>query len=163
MGPICPTCDEPLGWTPHVHVCKPEVIEAYVHRLKEEANTATRRLEDVRDAVFRLLEPMPQIEKLEEVTVSTEFLRKLWQSAQCQWHEAKTPESFLVRWIALHRILCEAFDLFRSKKYGKVETLAQKLTALKEACNHAQDVLGYKDSNLDLTPEDLANPPMSGP
>jgi len=162
MGPICDICDKALGWTPHEHVCDPEKIREHVHELRTRAAVAENRLNSVQDAIFKLLEPLPSLND-ETVTVKSEWLRKLWESAQCQWHEAKTADSFLVRWMALHRILCEAFDLFRSKKYGKTQTLLEKLKDLREACDKAKETLGYQDSKLDMTPEDLAVKEIGSP
>lgn len=59
--------------------------------------------------------------------------------------------------MATHGILCKAYDLFRSKRYGKVETTLEKLQNLRAACDRSKEVLGYHDSNLDMTPEDVLN------
>lgn len=148
---LCKVCDEELT---HTHVCNPEKIIAYVDRLRREARTAESKLSEIQNAVMKVLQPIPHLEN-EEVTVKTEWLRKLWNAANCQWDEVKTADSFLVHWMATHRILCEAFDVFRSKKYGKSQTLLEKLRDLREACDKAKETLGYQESNLDMSPEDL--------
>jgi len=82
-------------------------------------------------------------------------LRKLWNATENQWYEAKTADDFITCWMVTHRILCEAYDVFRSKKYGHAQTILQKLKDLRKACDESQKVLGYENSNLDMSPEDL--------
>ena len=146
---LCPMCDEQLMSSPHV--CNPTVIINRIHKLENEVRLAESKLNNVKNSVFMLLQSLPSLEG-DSVSVETEWLRKMWHAAECQWHENKSPDKFLVRWIALHRILCEAFDLFRS---NKKETTLEKLRFLKEACDSAKKVLNYEDSKLYLTPEDL--------
>lgn len=158
---LCPMCNEHLTLDPP-HVCEREKIIAYVERLEHEARLAEHRLSEIQNAVMKVLQPLSSLDG-EEVTVKTEWLRKLWDAANCRWHEAKIADSFLVHWMATHRILCEAFDLFRSKKYGKSQTLLEKLKDLRDACDKAKETLGYRDSNLDMTPEDLAERNIGSP
>jgi len=151
---LCDVCNQQLGTPPHV--CNREDIKKYVDDLEERATTAEFRLNDVKNAVLMVLEQLQSIEG-EEVTVKTEWLKKLWAAAKCQWYEAKDASAFLKRYIALHRILCEAFDLFRTKKG---ETLLLKLKNLREACDSANSLLGYEKNQIDklsLTPEDIVN------
>lgn len=149
---LCDLCNAHLTLDPHE--CDKEKILRNIQQLEERARIAERNLDDVQNAVFKLLEPLGSLDG-EEVTVKTEWLQWLWDAARCKWHKADTAKSFLCHWMATHRILCEAFDLFRSKKHGHVETKLNKLKHLREACDKAKEVLGYQDSNLDLTPEDL--------
>lgn len=154
---ICDKCNEYLPLSPESldHVCDPEKIKEYVRYLKEEAENNRRKLDDIRNAVFNVLQELPTLEG-EKAIVKTDWLRQLWDAAQCQWHEEKTADSFLVRWLVTHRILCEAFDLFESKEKG---TFLDKLADLKQACLQAEETLNYgnKDgtSRLDLSPEDI--------
>ena len=150
---LCHICNEQLGFE-NPHKCDPETIRKYVGSLQDAARLAERRLDDMQNAVFMLIHELPSLEG-EEITVKTKWLTRLWEATKCRWYEAETKEQFLVCWMATHRILCEAFDLFRDEKHGKKETLLQKLVALKEACTNAQEFLGYKDSKLHLSPEDI--------
>jgi hypothetical protein len=161
MWSMCRMCGGHLSLD-NPHVCDPEKVRERMEELEHQARIAEHRLSDIQNAVMKVLQPLPNLEG-EEVTVKTEWLRKLWDSANCQWHEAKTADSFLVHWMATHRILCEAFDLFRSKKYGKSQTLLEKLRELRDACDKAKDTLGYRDSNLDMTPEELAERNIGSP
>ncbi len=138
---ICDLCNEELCIS---HSCKPENIRKNFEYLEAKARQAENRLEEMRNAVFRLIEPLQTLDK-EEITVKTEWLRKLWDTTQCQWYEAKTPEQFLVRWMAMHNVLRKAFDLFQSKRSG-----TDKLKILREACESAKEILGYQDSKFDL-------------
>lgn len=152
---LCDVCNEQLGPAPHV--CDLAKVREYVDRLEDQARVAERRLEDVRNAVYKILQPLDGLEKREEgdVLVSGEWLRKLWAAAQCNWDlmaEARTADSFLTCWIATHRVLRKAFDVFRT---GKGLTLQEKLQALREACNQASEVLGYQSSKLDMSVEDV--------
>jgi hypothetical protein len=151
---ICRTCDVDITGDGN-HVCSQKAVLALVERLREETRTAEQRLSDIRNAVFRALEELPGREG-ELVAVPFDRLRQLWDAAQCRWYEATTADDFLARWLATHRILCEAFDVFRSVKCGKRETLLEKLLALRAACDAARATLGYENSGFDLTPEDLA-------
>ena len=64
--------------------------------------------------------------------------------------------------MSLHRILRSSYDLFRSKLYPTQDkTLLGKLKSLKEAVDNSREVLGYQDSKLDMTPEDLLNDKIS--
>ena len=146
---LCRMCDEQLGSLPHV--CNPDVIVNRINKLENEIRLTENKLNGIKNSVFMLLQSLPSLEG-DSVSVETEWIRKIWQAAECQWYENKNPDKFLVRWISLHRILCEAFDLFKSRKK---EPVLEKLKDLKEACSNAQKLLNYQDTKLDLTPEDL--------
>ncbi len=149
---LCQICDEQLSFT-ESHVCKQEDIVNYIQRLRDDANRSRNFLNDIQNAVLMILQSLPTLDD-EQILVETKWLRKLWDAAQCQWHENKSVDKFLVRWIALHRTLSESFNLFRSKNH---KTLLEKLTAVREMCDSAKKVLGYEDSRFDLTPEDLVS------
>ena len=137
------------------HVCDSEKAKKNVKQLEGRASNAENKLEDIRNAVYMLLHQLPSL-NAEQVNVSGEWLRNLWKAADCRWSEAKSADSFLVQWVATHRILCEAFRLFRSKNHGRVETTLSKLQSLRQVCDRAKEVLGYQDSSkFDLTPEDV--------
>ena len=145
---VCDICDEVVSELPHV--CDKEKIKAYIKSLQDRANKAERNLEDVQNAVFMILKDLPELQG-ESISVKTEWLRNLWSTAKCQWYEQKSADDFLVCWLATHRILCEAFDLFRSKNIDK----EKKLRDLKDACIQASRILQYNE-NFDLGPEDYA-------
>ena len=149
---VCLAQLEPGSMSPHV--CDPEKARKHAKYQEDRAIAAEGKLEVVRNAVFMLLHQLPSL-NTEQVNVSGEWLRNLWKAADCQWDEVKTADSFLVRWMATHRILRESFRLFRSKNCGKVESLLSKLQLLRQACDKAKEVLGYQDSKFDLTPEDV--------
>lgn len=151
---ICDLCDKDITSTPR-HVCDRADIRAYVTRLVDDNRAAERDLDDIRNGVYKLLQSLPNISGTEEVVVRTDWLRRLWSAAACQWHEAKTADSFLVSWLATHRILSRAFDLFRSENRRQKVTMRDKLQSLKDACVQAQKVLGYEDSKLDLGSDDV--------
>lgn len=150
---ICEICNEHLPLCAEAydsHVCDPNKIEAHVKRLRNEKTEAEHRLSDIKDAVFKVIKDLPSLEG-ETVTVKTEWLRKLWDSANCRWYDAKTADSFLSEWLSTHMILCEAFDLFESKG-----SLLQRLQKLREACDNANERLNY-NAKFDLSPEDIIN------
>ncbi len=95
------------------HVCEEQAILDHVKKLRDRASEAETKLDNIRNAVFMVLKDLPDLEG-ETVSVKTQTLRSLWDAAKCQWHEQKSADSFLVCWLVTHRILCEAFDLFRS-------------------------------------------------
>lgn len=140
------------------HVCKEEDILSHINRLKDTAWKAENNLDSIRNAVLMTIHELPSLEN-EEVTIKTKWIKKVWDAADCKWYEHNVreggPEYFLLRWIATHRLLCEAYDLFRSSKYGRVESLLTKLTNLKEAVDNSKEALGYQDIKLDMSPEDL--------
>jgi hypothetical protein len=146
---LCDICDEQLSL--EVHVCEPDKIRARIQKLQDATRIAEFRWDKVRNAVYMILQSLPLLGD-EKVVIEAEWLRRLWDAADCRWYENTSADNFLVRWIAVHRILSEAFDVFRSKKN---ETLLVKLQALKKVCDEAKEVLGYQNSILDLMPEDL--------
>lgn len=153
---ICDLCNKHLDITAGgSHVCNQEDIRKHVEQLELAARTAERNLDEMQNAVLMILKELPSLEG-EKVQVNAEWLRRLWGATKNQWYDAKTADDFLVQWMVTHRILCEAYDVFRSKKYGHSQTLLQKLTDLREACDNSKAVLGYKDSHFDMSPEDLA-------
>src|SRR5271170_3901422 len=83
----CNICEQQLTNEPHV--CNPEHIKEHIRILKDRANTAESRLESIRNSIYNLIQPLSSLEG-EEITVKTEWLSKLWDSAECCWYEAKT-------------------------------------------------------------------------
>lgn len=150
---FCPVCNEALGLNAESHTCDLVQVQKRMQYLQEETVKATRKAESIENAVMLILRSLPSTEE-ERVTIRTEDLRRLWDAAQCQWHEAKTADSFLAQWLATHSVLCEAYDMFRSTKK---ESLLVKLRVLREVVDKSKVVLGYEDSTTDMTPEDLVN------
>lgn len=148
---LCKLCNAHLDMSPHK--CDPEAIEAHIFQLENEKWQAQNHLNQVRNTIYNLLKPLETLEG-ESVIVKGDLLRNLWSAANCEWHNAKTADNFLSHWMALHKILRKAFDLFRSKKK---ETPLEKLNQLKNSVDTAKEVLGYQDSKLDLTLEDFIN------
>ncbi len=151
---LCDLCNEHLGLsskglTPHV--CDPETLRKRVRQLEDAARTAERRLDEIQNAVFMVLQELPSLEG-EQVAVSGAWLRRLWDAARCVWYHAETPDNFLSRWLVKGFVLSRAYALFR-KKGGK--TLLDKLVGLRQACDESRPVLGYENSPFDLSPEDL--------
>ncbi len=158
---LCDLCDKPLEWQTDEkmwlpHVCLRESIRLKINNLEERCRKAENRLIDIQESVFRILTEIgfPVDDNCSNL-ISNELLGRLWRAADCKWHNADTASDFHSEWMATHRVLCEAFDVFRSKKYGNRETLLEKLTRLKESCDVAKKVLGYENSELDMTPEQL--------
>ncbi len=150
---ICKTCDAHLGLNSDPHTCDPDKILAHIDELKNRARTAEHKVTLIQDAVYEVMIDIPSLET-DVVSVKPEWLRKLWDAAQCRYYDATTADSFLVQWIAMHHLLCEAFDVFRSKRG---ETLLGKLKNLRRSADHAKEVFGYEDSKLDLMPDDLVD------
>lgn len=150
---LCDLCDQHLGVAPHV--CEPADIRKHVQTLELRAQVAERKWDDIRNAVFMLLQSLPTLVG-ESAVVETEWLRKLWAAAECRHYEARTADDFSLRWMATHNVLRFAFGLFRSKANGKVATRLERLQSLRKACNHAKEVLGYQSSVFDVSPEELA-------
>jgi hypothetical protein len=150
---ICEMCDEHSGLdNARTHICKLDNIKKHFRELKERALLAENKLSEIRDAIFNLLKSLPTLEN--EIVVDAEWLTKLWDAAECQFWDSKTANSFHACWMAQQSVLCEAYDVFRSTKYGHSQTLLQKLIDLKKACDDSAKVLGYKES-FDMTPIDL--------
>jgi hypothetical protein len=146
-------CNEQLSLDPP-HVCNPDDVREYVAELKLRADQAEHKLNLIDDAVLLTLKDLTSLEG-EKVEVSTKWLRKLWKAAECNFFDRYNElETFLAHWMAMHRILRCAFDLFKSRKYAS-SNLLKILQALKIACEDAKKILGYQDSLLDLSPEDI--------
>ena len=80
---LCDICNEHL--TLEKHVCNPEKISNYIHKLQDNASIAERRLSDMQNAVFMILQELPSLEG-EKITINAEWLRRLWCAAQCRWY-----------------------------------------------------------------------------
>ena len=145
---LCSVCNKDLLGD-MLHVCKREDIEERIEKLEIARGIAENRLQSIQDAVYRLLEALPSLSEPTS-TVDSDWLRKLWNATQCAWYEAKTADSFLIRWMAMHDILRCAFDLFRKPDKDSALT---KLIRLYEACNRAKEVLGYQSSKFTVSPE----------
>lgn len=145
---LCPLCDEKLSAN---HVCDKDRLLEHVQTLTRRAQAAEHQLLLTQNAVRMLLKDVPSME-LEEIRVKTEWLRKLWDATESKWYKKETATDFHVKWMAVHRVLSEAFNVFKSKKS---KTLLEKLTELKKFCEEAKIVLGYQDSKFDMSPEQL--------
>ena len=89
------------------------------------------------------------------VKIDGKIIQELWEL--CVTHgypSAESAECFLSRWLVTHRILIEAYDLFRERDSS---TILQRLEELEKACRDSQDIMGYNDSKLTLTSKDLKN------
>lgn len=154
---LCDICNEQLSLEDHI--CKQEDIRKRIQYLEIEAGTARHHLNLVQDAVFLILKSIGDESSLDLdlVAVETKLIRDLWKAAKCEWHDHKTEKSFLVMWMATHRVLCEAFSIFRKKSQGQIKplNLLEKLTNLNKSCEEAKVTLGYESSKFDMTPEDL--------
>lgn len=136
------------------HVCDPEVIIARYEAMHKQATDAKRKCAEMEDAVQVIVSTLPSLEG-DEVTIKTAVLQQLWDAVDAQWFNAKTMGRFHQQWLATHLVLCEAYDVFRGKRFGKPITLLEGLKALYDACLDSQKVLGYTDSGFVLTPEQL--------
>lgn len=152
---LCPLCNDHFTIDPP-HKCNDSKITSYIKKLKTEAHEAEMNLHLMQDDILFLIKEIPSLEK-EKVEVSTKWIKSLWQYAGGNFYRTEDPVSFLSHWMAMHRILCEAFDLFRSKNYKEPKNLLSNLKQLLEVCEHAKTVLGYEDSKFDLSPEDIVN------
>ena len=150
---LCDLCDQQLGFDGN-HFCATANIRKKNERLEKDKRTAERRLDEMQNAVLMLLKELPSL-AVERINVDAKWLRRLWDATQGRWDEAKTADEFLSHWLATHRVLCEAYDVFRTEKYGHPQTLLQKLTDLRIVCDSSKKVLGYEASDFDMTPEDL--------
>lgn len=146
---LCDICNQELGTVPHV--CKEEDVIGYIHHLEELSRGAQNKLQHIEDQVLKLVEKLPDLSG-PECTISSDLVRAIWEAVDCQWYEAKTADSFLARWMAMHHVLRFSFDLFRTRG---IMTTADKLTRLVEACETAKEVLGYQDSVFNLNVADL--------
>lgn len=149
---LCSNCNKSLG--SEIHICKHEDVKLYVEKLELRAREAENELRQIQDSVLLIMETLPTLDK-EEVLVKSELLENLWKSVKLQWYKSEHPKDFLLKWMTLHRILTDCFYIFKPIRNGKKETLVEKLAKLKESCQHAQEVFGYQDSKLILSPEDL--------
>ncbi len=151
---ICRICNETLGDN-FVHQCDQTKVEAHIEKLQNEAHVAERRLNDIRNAVFMVLQELPSLEG-EKVEVNGEWLRRLWGAGDCRWWEAKSADEFLVRWLATQKILCEAFDLFRSERKGtRPKSTLEQLRALRKACVDAKNLMYNDSSSFNVTADDI--------
>lgn len=145
---LCECCGK--HWNPE-HLCKPEDIEQYIREMDYRARMAELNLDKIRYAVRLMLQEIPSLDG-EEVTIKTAWLRKLWNAAELTVDDSKTIDNFLARNLAMSRLLCEAFDMWRSRKK---ETTLQKLKSLRTVCDNAKEVFGYHDSVFDMSPEQV--------
>lgn len=152
---LCDLCDQELEEN---HVCDKAFILKRIKELRNAAQVAEDRLGQVQNAIFMIMAKDLAFTHLgicTKVSVEADWLKELWDASQCRWGEAKTVNDFLSTWIALHDILCEAYDVFRTEKYGHPQTLLQKLTDLRNVCDRSKKVLDYESCVFDMTPEDL--------
>lgn len=152
---ICDVCDETLSDFSG-HICNPEKIKSYVNELKERTIRSERKLDSIQNAIMLVVKSLPTLDG-NFVTIEKKLLDDIWNAAQCEWFESKTADSFLTMWLLTHRVMCEAFDVFRSTRFGHKQTLLQKLQYLKESCDEANSALYNNEDGFDCTPEELVN------
>lgn len=156
--PTCDICDEYIDYSGDKHVCnKSDILERF-RFLEERATKAERRLERINDTALKLFSTLPELD-LDMVCVDVVWLKKLWEALECNWdYQGNTLDLFHIQWMATHRVLCEAFDVFRSfHNHGinKTPSLLEKLKVLHEFCIKAAKTCNYDDESLDMTPEEL--------
>lgn len=147
---LCNVCDKEVN-TKGEHICSKEDIIQHIDFWKNLAYKNQIYLDKIQNAVYNIFQSLPSLDA-SAVLVETNWLRQLYKAADCQWYKEKSADNFLVRWLVTHSVLCEAFDLFRSKKK---ETKLEKLQNLRKACKEVADTLDYNDANLDILPEQL--------
>lgn len=152
----CDICGEELSFTGD-HACDMDKVRKIIKDLNEMVRIKDGTMEIIQDGVLLLFSEIPSVEHLqqENIEVKVHWLRMLWDAANGKFNDVEIADSFLSQWIATHLVLSEAFDLFRSKSFRKNHGLLEKLKELKFACDEAKETLGYQDSILDLTPEDI--------
>ncbi len=148
---LCEICGEEFGGV-NPHVCDPVKIVMHIQELIKSSHDAMAKTDNMRNAVFMLLQSLPSVEG-EEVTVKTKWLKDLWAASGAVFYKPSSMEEFHQKWMALHLILSRSFDLFRDRKSNG--TLQDKLKRLRTVCDNAKEVMGYQDSKFDLSPEDL--------
>lgn len=154
---LCPCCDQNMfgenvidgKYVPHV--CKQEDIEKHVVSLRNEISSLESKIFDISDKLELFVHNLPSLDG----KIDGKIIQELWEL--CVTHgypSAESAECFLSRWLVTHRILIEAYDLFRERDSS---TILQRLEELEKACRDSQDIMGYNDSKLTLTSKDLIN------
>lgn len=157
MGyPTCDICNQGIGFRDDEHICNSEDIEKYIKSMDEKTRKTQGQLDNIRDSILMLIQSLPSLEN-EKTVVDTKWIRSIWDAAQCRDYDARTPETFLVKWLVTHRVLCEAFSLFRTEETGRKKMpVLERLEFLRRSVDEARTILGYEDeSPFDVTPEDI--------
>jgi len=130
------------------HVCKREDIEKNVKKLTETMNFYHGKLINAEELLNCYISKKMEIREDERV-----FLDKMMKilSPGLASFSSETSESFLVKWIATHSVLCEAFQLF----YKDGRPILEKLKDLEDSIANARQVLKYKTSKDVMTSEEL--------
>jgi hypothetical protein len=155
---VCELCDKEItGETFHgiEHKCQEEDIREHIQYLKKQARNFESLNYAIRDNIFHLLKDIKQEQiKDNQITISWDYLEKIWDAAKCRFHDANTAKSFLSDWLVTHMILCEAADLFDSK-YNH-ESVKFKLEKLRKAIVEAETRL-YPTSleRINLSVDDI--------
>ncbi len=148
---ICQYCDKQMGDLPHI--CEYDDISKRIHELEQRARAAELHATHIGDEIKKLMTTLTTLDN-PTVTVSSELIRQIFNVINRD-KEYSFADSFIVRSMALHSILSRSFDLFR--KIAHPSQLREKLIRLKECCESAKNILGFQDSHLPLTPEDVIN------
>ena len=146
---LCELCGQSVSEN---HVCDREDIRKRMEELHATINRTTRELSAVRNGVEMLLQGLPSLEG-KTTTVDTDWLRSLWSASGCLVRDVVgSADCFVSRQSVLHKVLRHSYDVFRSRKK---ESLLVKLRGLKRVCEESKEILGYQDSILDMSPEEL--------
>lgn len=148
---LCDICDANITgevFNKIEHVCKREDIEKNVKKLTETMNFYQSKLNTVEELLHYYISEKVEIRQDEK-----EFLDKMMMavSPNLVSYSSETSESFLVKWLATHRVLCEAFQLF----YKDGRPILEKLKDLEDSIANARQVLKYTTSKDVMTSEEL--------
>lgn len=135
------------------HQCERDDIIKRIESLGNVAWKAEMRLSNIRSKVKLLIKELSSLDE-EEIIVKTKWIKDLWEATENRCAEKKNsnPNEFLSIWLYQQHVLCEAFDLFRSKKN---ETALVKLRNLRKVCDEAKAYIYPGGSPFDVTPDDI--------
>lgn len=156
---LCDLCDKDLGGftsSSVEHVCNREDILKRIKTLANSAWKAENHLATIRSKTQLLIKELPSLDE-EEVIVKTKWLQDLWKATEAHHNEGEggSPTEFLSLWLFQQRVLCEAFDLFRSKTGRMPETALVKLQNLRKVCDEAKAHIYPGGSPFDISPQDI--------
>lgn len=148
---VCDICDVNItsdAFNNVEHVCKREDIEKNVKKLTETMHFYESKLFTAEELLDYYIS-----EKKEIKTDEKEFLDKMLKilSPGFAVSSLETSESFLVKWLATHGVLCEAFQLF----YKDGRPILEKLKTLEDSIANARQILKYTTSKDVMTSEEL--------
>jgi hypothetical protein len=147
---ICQLCNKDMSKT---HQCERDDIIKRIESLGNVAWKAEMRLSNIRSKVKLLIKELSSLDE-EEIIVKTKWIKDLWEATEARCSETRNNDvnEFLSVWLHQQHVLCEAFDLFRSKKN---ETVLVKLRNLHKACEEARNFIYTGSSPFDITPDDI--------